>query len=1128
VLALVCAVSTLAARSQSLAVDSERAIEAIRQDLERGAFAEAERQSRALYAGVVMALGPESLPAVQTLEVLLEALTAAGRAGTEEALSVATRIVPLKERYFHSDDLELSRSLHIVGAVYTQRGDFQAAVPLHDRALKIRLRAPGSNDQAVADSLDYLALPLIRLEKFSEARLAVTRSLKLREARSEQFPLSLANTLEVLALLHRYSGNYAEGVASVDRAIAIRRNLTPLHPALASLLRVRGDLLWLQGDIVGSQRVYREALVMSEEALQPKHPSMAVLLRMLGLADEAFGNLADARRLRERAVSAADGLAPCHPERAGVLSDLAKSLKSEGDYIEAEKLYRRALIGLEKCLGVTHSLTATVVYNLGNLMREMGDLAEAERLHERAVRDWSASVGPNHPYVARAIDSLAETVAARGQRTRARALYEQALQLRRRTLGPEHPDITSTLINLARVVTDMGQAGAITYLDEAEAILSRPGVSAQPQRLSSLLTVRGSIEIRRGEYAAARASFAAALVQRERMYGAAHPLVAETRADLAVVEMAVGSYDLALTNAVAAEQIGREHLRATIRYLPERQAMAYAARRPRALDLMLSVAASDASVGSASLLDVVIQSRGVILDELIARGGAIRASDRQVESLNATAVRARQRFANLVVRSLQESVPAVMLDDARQQKEDVERALAESSAEARAESRRADIGFRDVDWALPHNSVLVSFVLYDRTKATPKALRPTTLRPVRSYGAFVHEAGTSDVAFVPLGTAAWIDGLIKAWRIEAAGGSTPDGPSRPETDQAYRTAAVALRRAVWDPLSIHLEGAARTFVVPDGRLNIVNIAALPDRSGRYLVERQSVIHYLSTERDLVAFAHQTPSRGLLAVGGPQFGGRPTTIVAGTSARRSGCDDFGSTHFSDLPGSRREVSEISKLWPAQGPDDVRMLSGSAATETAVKQTAGGSRVVHLATHGFFLGGDCPLGGAGTRSVGGLTKRVSVKEAATVTENPLSLAGLAFAGANQRRSVRGDLDDGILTAEEIGGLNLQGTEWAVLSACDTGLGEIKAGEGVFGLRRAFQVAGARTVIMSLWSVEDRSAMEWMKALYQGRLQRGLDTAEAVREASLTVLRQRRARGQSTHPFYWAGFVAAGDWR
>jgi len=154
--------------------------------------------------------------------------------------------------------------------------------------------------------------------------------------------------------------------------------------------------------------------------------------------------------------------------------------------------------------------------------------------------------------------------------------------------------------------------------------------------------------------------------------------------------------------------------------------------------------------------------------------------------------------------------------------------------------------------------------------------------------------------------------------------------------------------------------------------------------------------------------------------------------------------------------------------------------------------------------------------------------SPKATPSVSENPLLLAGLALAGANRRGPAALDQDEGILTAEEIAGLNLQGTEWAVLSACDTGLGEIRAGEGVFGLRRAFQIAGVRTVIMSLWSVEDRSAQIWMQALYEGRLQKNLNTADAVHGASIAVLRDRRAKGQSTHPFYWAAFVAAGDWR
>jgi CHAT domain-containing protein len=158
---------------------------------------------------------------------------------------------------------------------------------------------------------------------------------------------------------------------------------------------------------------------------------------------------------------------------------------------------------------------------------------------------------------------------------------------------------------------------------------------------------------------------------------------------------------------------------------------------------------------------------------------------------------------------------------------------------------------------------------------------------------------------------------------------------------------------------------------------------------------------------------------------------------------------------------------------------------------------------------------------TRGVGGV-----VTARAVPIDNPLLLAGLALAGVNTLS--RTNQANGILNAEEIAGLNLQGTEWAVLSACDTGLGQITAGEGVFGLRRALQIAGVRTIIMSLWSVEDRSTRDWMKALYEARLTKQLDTPDSVRAASVHVLEDRRKRGLSTHPFYWAAFVAAGDWR
>ena len=230
-------------------------------------------------------------------------------------------------------------------------------------------------------------------------------------------------------------------------------------------------------------------------------------------------------------------------------------------------------------------------------------------------------------------------------------------------------------------------------------------------------------------------------------------------------------------------------------------------------------------------------------------------------------------------------------------------------------------------------------------------------------------------------------------------------------------------------------------------------------------------------------------------------------------------------FGPLAGTGREVQEVARLWTGS-PSQI--LENRAATERAFKRDAPGHRVLHLATHGFFLDGVCPPAAAGTRSVGGLSTGRKSESKLSLGESPLLLAGLALAGANRRASAGPADEDGILTAEEVTALNLDGVEWAVLSACDTGLGEVKAGEGVFGLRRAFQIAGVRTVIMSLWSVDDQAARLWMRTLYERRLQKHLGTAVAVHEASLSVLRDRRMRGQSTHPFYWAGFVATGDRR
>ena len=198
-----------------------------------------------------------------------------------------------------------------------------------------------------------------------------------------------------------------------------------------------------------------------------------------------------------------------------------------------------------------------------------------------------------------------------------------------------------------------------------------------------------------------------------------------------------------------------------------------------------------------------------------------------------------------------------------------------------------------------------------------------------------------------------------------------------------------------------------------------------------------LIHYLSTERDVLAPVRAGPqSEGLLAMGNPAFDRRPAALAA--TLRGTNCSAFQDLRFDRLPASAREVEDLAALWKQAGTGQALALTGASASKEAFLLQAGHKRVLHLASHGFFLGSGCRPEGA-------------------AASNPLLLSGIVLAGANSSR------ENGILTAEEIAGMNLDGVDWAVLSACDTALGQYLAGEGVFGLRRAFLQAGARTVII-----------------------------------------------------------------
>jgi CHAT domain-containing protein len=259
------------------------------------------------------------------------------------------------------------------------------------------------------------------------------------------------------------------------------------------------------------------------------------------------------------------------------------------------------------------------------------------------------------------------------------------------------------------------------------------------------------------------------------------------------------------------------------------------------------------------------------------------------------------------------------------------------------------------------------------------------------------------------------------------------------------------------------------------------------------------------------------------MGGADFDLGATPGAATSADLRGGpCRALGRAEFAPLPHSGDEADAVVALWKRTHGIGAELFTGAAATEATFKRNAPGHRVLHLATHGITSDTCAPVP-EGTRAISG---ELLVQGDAEKT-SPLSLYGLAFAGANARAGALGS-DDGVLTAEEMATIDLRASEWVVLSSCDSGRGDLADGEGLLGLRRAVRMAGAGTSIMSLWPVEDAATRAWMEALYEARFVDRQDTADSVWRAHRRVLAQRREAGDDLSPFYWGAFVASGDWR
>ncbi|NJR65183.1 MAG: CHAT domain-containing protein [Leptolyngbyaceae cyanobacterium CRU_2_3] len=458
----------------------------------------------------------------------------------------------------------------------------------------------------------------------------------------------------------------------------------------------------------------------------------------------------------------------------------------------------------------------------------------------------------------------------------------------------------------------------------------------------------------------------------------------------------------------------------------------------------------------------------------------------------------------------------------RSQIEILENTLSQRSAEFRVETQSVTV--EAIAQQIPVNTVLIEWVQYQplNFQTQPQNQLQNQWDEPR-YAAYLLDADGT-IQWVDLGKAAAIDELINQYR---------DALRR----QNFRIEGIArqLDAQIMQPIRSRLGNAQHLLLSPDGQLNLIPFAALVDENEHYLIETYTLT-YSTSGRDLLRQQLDSPSRqSPVLIANPDYDtpGNPTPQVAiappGTITRSGDAaqplanqrsTDLSTQRFAPLPGTAAEANAIFPLLP-----HATLLTGSQATENNLKQLQGPS-ILHIATHGFFFRNVefVPPPDALTQGFSTLPTAMGAQMRQTSqginNENPLLRSGLALAGFNPRHS---GTEDGVLTALEASGLDLRGTQLVVLSACDTGLGEVVNGEGVYGLRRAFLMAGAESLVMSLWKVDDYATSELMARYYQ-RLQQGEGRSEAFRQVQLEMLQT----SEYQHPYFWAAFIFSGDWQ
>jgi len=1031
-----------------------------------------------------------------------------------KARSLFERALSIREKTLGLNHSSTVQSLNSLAMIYEDTGEYPKALPLYQRVLAILEKTSGGDHPDTAIALNNLALLYSHIGEYSKALPLYRRALAIREKTHGPDQLDVAISLTNLADLYRNMGEYTKALPLSQRALVIiEKALGPNHPDTARFINNLASLYFSMGEYKKALSLTQQVLMVRENTQGPDHPATASALNNLAALYNEIGEYAKALPLHQRALAIREKvLGPDHPDTALSLGNLAGLYRSMGDYAKALPFYRRALAIGEKGGGPNRPDVAVSLNNLAALYHDIRDDEKALQFTKRALMIQEKVLGPEHPDTALSLNNLAALYNEIGKYAEAIPLHEQALAIREKTLGPNHPDTALSLNNLASSYAGIREYAKALLLHQRALVTYEKALGPNHPSTALSLNNLATTHMQMRNYAEALPLLQQALAIYERSLGPDHPSTVIALINLAVAHQSTGDYAKAFQFFQRALAVDDSTFANVFSIASEDQKLSFAQKSLgtywNALSLIHRHFLNDARAVRFGL-ELVLRRKGIVLDAQARTQEALTANLKG-ETLEAwqRLTQHRSILSRILLRGSGELKPEIYkkrIEELQAAITKEEEFLAQHSGLVAQELAQRQVTAQMLASHLPKDSALVEFV-HIRDWDEKKNKWSDTER----YLAFVLTPG-NQVTLTDLGEATKIDSSIKA-ALTAI--NPPDFERAMETySRQADTELSDLYRLLLEPLETAIGPRKRLIVSPDGELNKVPFVALRTPDGHYLVEKMT-LSYVASGRDLLRGKTDiAPTVDLLLVANPAFDDKEVLQVVAASGDALRAADYGKRKFRPLPGTAQEARVLPPL--IKGTHKV--LEGKQATESAVHATMS-PKVLHLATHGFFLKDeDTPLPAPLTR--------IGNDHFTPVRTSPMVRSGLALAGANNAQTIATG-DDGLLTALEVSGMNLYGTDLVVLSACETAVGDVKVGEGVYGLRRAFVLAGAKNLAMSLWPVGDETTRSQMETFYKAYGQ-GQSPAEALRQAQLqTIANLRELTATMKEPLVpvrsWAPFI------